>query len=290
MKTSIQLIVYRADVECVPCSARQLPAGYPSSRTVSSPQSTPLLCASCSRQFWTCPRKAPVSRASRRVSQTTTYQAQRGDTSARTHDTICASRQGPKPLDPKHKRPTITKSHLPVMAARANPWAALRGLSIRTRTLRTACIEQKHQTTPASLIHKAVSSGPCSSARRSFADSAAKRDSNITTTSSSTSDPSSPPPRTTTPPPGTAPPIVPGSQVGPYHELFAPNFLNTEALAALEKAAAEAAEAAAGDGLLFHMPDRVGKHEQLQDRYHPVVHQITRLLMRDGKLSKAQTV
>lgn len=83
--------------------------------------------------------------------------------------------------------------------------------------------------------------------------------------------------------------MVPGSQVGPYHELFAPNFLNTEAIAALEKAAAEAAEAAAGDGLLFHMPDRVGKHEQLQDRYHPVVHQITRLLMRDGKLSKAQT-
>ena len=74
-------------------------------------------------------------------------------------------------------------------------------------------------------------------------------------------------------------------------EIFAPNFLNTEALAALEKAAAGLDQFGDGtEGLLFGPPVRPGKHEQLQDRYHPVVHQVTRLLMRDGKLSKAQTV
>lgn len=122
-------------------------------------------------------------------------------------------------------------------------------------------------------------------ARRGFSDN---NDHYTTSTTSSTS--SSQSQSSSPPPPSQSSAPAPGTLVSPYHELFAPNFLNTEAIAALEKAAAEAAAAAAGDGLLFHMPDRAGKHEQLQDRYHPVVHQITRLLMRDGKLSKAQTV
>lgn len=72
-------------------------------------------------------------------------------------------------------------------------------------------------------------------------------------------------------------------------EVFAPNFLNAEALAALEKAAAGQDLYGDGDGgLLFDMPERPGRGQQLQDRYHPVVDQVTKLLMKDGKLSKAQ--
>ncbi|KAH7020953.1 ribosomal protein S7 domain-containing protein [Microdochium trichocladiopsis] len=166
------------------------------------------------------------------------------------------------------------------MASRANPWTALRGLSIRTRALRTSCTQQQTRPTPALLIHKTIG------VRRDFTDNRRHQNANTSSTQSTSSSSQQQPDSAVPPPP---PPSAPGTQVGPYHELFAPNFLNTEAIAALEKAAAEAAEASAGDGLLFHMPDRVGKHEQLQDRYHPVVHQITRLLMRDGKLSKAQT-
>ncbi|KAJ8120726.1 hypothetical protein O1611_g10291 [Lasiodiplodia mahajangana] len=65
--------------------------------------------------------------------------------------------------------------------------------------------------------------------------------------------------------------------------------MNAEAIAALEQAAAgEDAMALVAEGLKFDMPTPPGKHDQLQDRHHPVVHQITRMLMRDGKLSKAQ--
>lgn len=171
-----------------------------------------------------------------------------------------------------------------VMASRANPWAALRGLSIRTRSLRSACFEQQQQQMPTSrFLLKTIG------AQRSFSDSNDHNTTSTTTSSSSSSSSSSQSQPHSSPPSQSSAP-APGTQVSPYHELFAPNFLNTEAIAALEKAAAEAAAAAAGDGLLFHMPDRAGKHEQLQDRYHPVVHQVTRLLMRDGKLSKAQTV
>lgn len=71
--------------------------------------------------------------------------------------------------------------------------------------------------------------------------------------------------------------------------MFAPNFLNAEAIAALEKAAAGQDIYGEGDeGLLFAMPEKLGKHQKLQDRYHPVVDQVTKLLMRDGKLSRAQ--
>lgn len=72
-------------------------------------------------------------------------------------------------------------------------------------------------------------------------------------------------------------------------EPFADNFLNAEAIAALERAAAgQDALDLIAEGLKFNMPTPPGKHEQLQDRLHPVIHQITRMLMRDGKLSKAE--
>lgn len=89
--------------------------------------------------------------------------------------------------------------------------------------------------------------------------------------------------------PGTTPEGSIETQNAKTPEVFAPNFLNAEAIAALEKAAA--GQDLYGDedsGLLFDMPDRVGKGQQLQDRYHPVVDQVTKLLMKDGKLSKAQ--
>ncbi|TGJ86581.1 hypothetical protein E0Z10_g2147 [Xylaria hypoxylon] len=72
-------------------------------------------------------------------------------------------------------------------------------------------------------------------------------------------------------------------------EPFADNYINAEAIAALEQAAAgEDALALTAEGLKFGMPALSAKHEQLQDRHHPVIHQFTRMLMRDGKLSKAQ--
>ncbi|KAI1642326.1 ribosomal protein S7 [Daldinia loculata] len=91
------------------------------------------------------------------------------------------------------------------------------------------------------------------------------------------------------PPQSETPPPTPAEYVPKPPEIFAPNFLNAEAIAALEKAAANQALYDEGDeGLLFNMPDRVGKGQQLQDRYHPVVEQVTKLLMKDGKLSQAQ--
>ncbi|KAH8162775.1 hypothetical protein CIB48_g5470 [Xylaria polymorpha] len=72
-------------------------------------------------------------------------------------------------------------------------------------------------------------------------------------------------------------------------EPFADNFLNEEAIAALEEAASgQHALDLIAAGLKYGMPTPPGKRDKLQDRYHPVVHQITRMLMRDGKLSRAQ--
>lgn len=74
-------------------------------------------------------------------------------------------------------------------------------------------------------------------------------------------------------------------------EPFADNFLNEEAIAALEEAASgQHALDLIAAGLKYGMPTPPGKRDKLQDRYHPVVHQITRMLMRDGKLSRAQKV
>lgn len=67
--------------------------------------------------------------------------------------------------------------------------------------------------------------------------------------------------------------------------------MNAEAIAALERAAAgEDVVDVMAEGLKYSMPERPGKHDQLQDRHHPVIHQITRMLMRDGKLSQAEKV
>ncbi|KAI1431096.1 ribosomal protein S7 [Xylaria sp. CBS 124048] len=72
-------------------------------------------------------------------------------------------------------------------------------------------------------------------------------------------------------------------------EPFADNLVSKEVIEALEQAASgQDAIEIMTDGLRFDMPRRAGKHEQLQDRHHPVIHQVTRMLMRDGKLSQAQ--
>ncbi|KAI5919624.1 ribosomal protein S7 domain-containing protein [Camillea tinctor] len=71
-------------------------------------------------------------------------------------------------------------------------------------------------------------------------------------------------------------------------ETWAPNFLNAEALAALEEAGTAQVTYDDTEGLKFERPERPGQHAQLQDRYHPVVDQVTKMLMQDGKLSKAQ--
>ncbi|KAI0392164.1 ribosomal protein S7 [Xylariaceae sp. FL0594] len=70
---------------------------------------------------------------------------------------------------------------------------------------------------------------------------------------------------------------------------FTDNYRNAEALAILEEEASGRATAQLyADGLKYHMPERPKEHEQLQDRLHPVVHQVTRMIMRDGKLSQAE--
>ncbi|KAI2633297.1 ribosomal protein S7 domain-containing protein [Xylaria nigripes] len=64
---------------------------------------------------------------------------------------------------------------------------------------------------------------------------------------------------------------------------------NVVAIQALEEAATgQDVLKQVPEGLKYHMPTPPGKHDQLQDRHHPVIHQVTRMLMRDGKLSKAQ--
>ncbi|KAI0477320.1 ribosomal protein S7 domain-containing protein [Xylariaceae sp. FL0804] len=72
-------------------------------------------------------------------------------------------------------------------------------------------------------------------------------------------------------------------------ERFAPNFLNAEALEALEREAEGVLpEGALPEGLLFPMPARPQKGQQLQDRQSPVIDLVTKFLMRDGKKSQAQ--
>lgn len=150
------------------------------------------------------------------------------------------------------------------MSSKLNPWRALRSLSVRTRPLRS-CPEQ--QRIPTSVL-----------ARRGLSDDMTTRG-----PPSGSDNYDSIPPLPPSPPPP--------SQTQDQPEIFASNFLNADALAALEKTAAGGDQFGEVDeGLLFGAPVRPKKHEQLQDRYHPVVTQVTRLLMRDGKLSKAQRV
>ncbi|KAI0836368.1 ribosomal protein S7 [Hypoxylon sp. FL0890] len=159
------------------------------------------------------------------------------------------------------------------MSCKLAPWGAasvVRNLSIRTRrpaapALRAALPEQR----PAQHV-------PFLITRRGLADDIFSRE---------------PPDRSSMPPPGppSSEPAAQPEKSIPKVEIFAPNFLNAEAIAALEKiAAGQDMDGEGEDGLLFHRPERPGKHQQLQDRYHPVVDQVTKLLMRDGKLSKAQ--
>ncbi|KAI1769342.1 ribosomal protein S7 [Hypoxylon sp. FL1150] len=157
------------------------------------------------------------------------------------------------------------------MSCKLTPWGAsvVRNLSIRTRRPAPAtatCTLRAARSEP-----QPIQPAPFLITKRSLSD-------NLTTRQPP------PPPEQT---PGTTPSAE--AQNAKTPEVFAPNFLNAEAIAALEKAAA--GQDLYGDedsGLLFNMPDRVGKGQQLQDRYHPVVDQVTKLLMKDGKLGRAQ--
>ncbi|OTB09292.1 hypothetical protein M426DRAFT_315865 [Hypoxylon sp. CI-4A] len=166
------------------------------------------------------------------------------------------------------------------MSCKLTPWGAaavVRNLSIRTRPPPTSALQRIAQ--PATQ-HGQV---PFSIPRRGLADDISSRQ--------PPSDQSSapPPPPSQLPSESSSQQSTPGEYVPRPPEIFAPNFLNAEALAALEKAASGQDIYGEGEeGLLFGMPERPGKHEQLQDRYHPVVDQVTKLLMQDGKLSRAQ--
>ncbi|KAI0173563.1 ribosomal protein S7 [Hypoxylon sp. FL1284] len=156
------------------------------------------------------------------------------------------------------------------MSCKLTPWgaSALRNLSVRTRRPATSALRARHPTPHAALLP----------ARRGLSDDMTTRE-----------PPQQPPLEAAGEPaaetalekqyPGLRPP-----------EVFAPNYLNAEALAALEKAAAgrDVYGDDEGEGLLFDMPARPSRDQKLQDRYHPVLDQITKLLMKDGKLSKAQ--
>ncbi|KAI8948972.1 ribosomal protein S7 domain-containing protein [Xylaria longipes] len=148
------------------------------------------------------------------------------------------------------------------MASKINPWRSLRSLTIRTRP------SGLNHHVPAATTRAAVPLG-----RRGLAGDTSMRP--------PPDDGDFPPPYSseTTPQPYQPRPIEP----------FADNFMNEEAIAALEQAAAgQDALNLIAEGLKFGMPTPPSKHDQLQDRHHPVVHQVTRMLMRDGKLSKAQ--
>ncbi|KAI1301088.1 ribosomal protein S7 domain-containing protein [Xylaria venustula] len=149
------------------------------------------------------------------------------------------------------------------MASKINPWRSLRCLAIRTAPARP---RYNHAQTATRAILPA--------ARRGLTD-----DRSLHPPYDDTNYPPPPPPEGTVDDGYTPRPIEP----------FADNFLNAEAIKALEQAAAgEDAQELLAKGLKFGMPTPPRKHEQLQDRHHPVIHQVTRMLMRDGKLSKAQ--
>ncbi|KAI0446348.1 ribosomal protein S7 domain-containing protein [Xylaria telfairii] len=157
------------------------------------------------------------------------------------------------------------------MASKINPWRSLRSLAVRTRPSGPHHHHHHHhQHLPAAAtVRSAVPLG-----RRGLADDTTIR----------------PPPSDEGIPPPSDEGIPPPTEYVPRPiEPFADNFLNEEAIAALEEAASgQHALDLIAEGLKFGMPTRPGKRDKLQDRYHPVIHQITRMLMRDGKLSKAQ--
>ncbi|KAI1101253.1 ribosomal protein S7 [Jackrogersella minutella] len=163
------------------------------------------------------------------------------------------------------------------MSCKLAPWgvaAAVRNLSIRTRRPHISAMQRISRPEQRPLLQT-----PFLIARRGLADDIYSR---------------GPPPEESDVPPPPPPEdssqsAAPGEYVPKPPEIFAPNFLNAEAIAALEKAAqGQDIYDDDNEGLLFGMPEKVGKNEQLQSRYDPVVEQITKLLMKDGKLSKAQ--
>ncbi|ETS77867.1 hypothetical protein PFICI_09929 [Pestalotiopsis fici W106-1] len=138
------------------------------------------------------------------------------------------------------------------MASKLNPWGVCRNLCIRSRPAL--------QTTERRIAFPI--------AKRGLADD--------TTTKSNGTDASS------IPPPTESAPIVRRTEV------FADNWLNAEALSRLEQAAAGQELYDDEIGHKFGMPTPPGKNDKLQDRYPAVIHQISRILMRDGKLSVAE--
>ncbi|KAI1175234.1 ribosomal protein S7 domain-containing protein [Nemania sp. FL0916] len=144
------------------------------------------------------------------------------------------------------------------MASKINPWRSLRSLAIRTRP------HHPGPATTSTTMHLNLARG-----KRGLTD-----------------DTSTYPPSSDGQPP--LPPSIPQDYTPMPKAPFADNYLNAQAIAALEQAASGEDALLAAEGLKFDMPPRPKKHEQLQDRDHPVIHQLTRMLMQDGKLSKAQ--
>ncbi|KAI1813847.1 ribosomal protein S7 domain-containing protein [Poronia punctata] len=154
------------------------------------------------------------------------------------------------------------------MASILNPLTSLRSLAIRTRpaiirnqitTTTTTTTRIRNNKTAAQVVIS-----------RSYSSDTTQHQQQPSEDSEEISSSSSPPP---------------SSRV----ELWADNYLNAQALQALKEAAAiRIEEELIEGGLRYHLPKAPTKHEQLRDRHHPVIHQVTRILMRDGKLSQAQ--
>ncbi|KAL7622067.1 hypothetical protein AAE478_007568 [Parahypoxylon ruwenzoriense] len=170
------------------------------------------------------------------------------------------------------------------MSSHLTPWgaaAAVRNLSIRTRRPTVSPVVRARPTVERP-IQQVV---PFLITRRGMSDDTNMR---YPPDSYYRSTPPPPPP----PPSSSESSSYEAAKPEPYvpkpPEIFAPNFLNAAAIEALEREAAGQGMYDDDEGLLFEMPERPNKQQRLQNRYHPVVNQITKLLMRDGKLSKAQ--
>ena len=73
---------------------------------------------------------------------------------------------------------------------------------------------------------------------------------------------------------------------GPFFD----NIGNAAAIEQLELISKGVIHADPTAGFKFGVPQRPGKEDHVQHRYSPVIEQVTNLLMRDGKKSKAQKV
>ncbi|KAI1458122.1 ribosomal protein S7 [Annulohypoxylon moriforme] len=166
------------------------------------------------------------------------------------------------------------------MSCKLTPWgvAAVRNLSVRTRRPQISAIQRIAQGSKQIPVRQT----PFLITRRGLSD-------DINSRPPPSDDYSDLPPPSQPQESSSSEPAAPGEYVPLPPEIFAPNFLNEEAIAALGRVAeGQGPYDEETEGLLFGMPDKVAKDEQLQGRYHPVVDQLTKLLMKDGKLSKAQ--